>query len=83
MRNIMLATVAAILVAGPMAVTVKADETITIQEQQKKKDNDKVIIQEREKTQGLGVKRDNDDVVIKERKAPPRKDDDKVIIKEK
>ena len=80
MRRLMLVTVAAIVVTAPMAISVKADETITIQEQQKK-DRDSVTIKEREKTDGLTIKRDND-VVVKERVAP-RKEDEKVIIKEK
>jgi hypothetical protein len=82
MRTLMLVTAAAVLMAAPMTVTVKADEVITIQENQKKdKDKDTVIIKEREKTNGLSIRRD-DDVVIKERQ-PRKKEDEKVIIREK
>lgn len=71
--------VAAIFLSSPLTVAVKADDSVTITDHQKK-DNDSVTIKEREKTEG---RKDRDDVIVKEREAPKKKDDDKIIIKDK
>jgi hypothetical protein len=59
-----------VVLAAPLATAVKADDIII----KERTDRDKAVV----KPPGADA-----DVVLKERAAPPRRDNDKVIIKEK
>jgi len=78
MYKLILAATAAIFLAAPLASAVKADEVII------KERNDKTIIKERPAGNDVIVKeRPANDDLVKERLGAPRRDDEKVIIKDK